>query len=188
MFFGNKTPNRSLFLYQTPFLKHKPDIDLCEQFKYFDEHDQSETETMHQIMVAFARSNEIIDWDPTIQFHPTTDTGSWIFLTQFWNFRLLQTREGQNRLLSSLSNQGTLTPSTLIADLHIRLGMSCNETTLSKHITRTYHTLANIPAEENDIDMDDILGEIHVEYPYLWILPYLQTLLTNLIQINITTR
>lgn len=173
--------HRPLFLYQKPFSIVSPTSEQSEMYHTFDEQDTSECETIWSILLAFAKANKMISVDPTVSVIGDKQGGSWIHLTQYMNFMQLQTESGLSAVEQAIDDQGILKPTTLLLECYVRLGMTCDELTLSKLITRTYHTLGNIPCADDGRDPDSILLDVHTQYPFLWILPATQAIIYNTI-------
>ena len=178
MFFP-KPKTRPIYLYQDPFVIRTPEVDMLHAYKYFDDEDKTEREKINAILITFAKNNKLIEMAPEPRFIGNNDGGSWRHHIQFLNFCTLQNPDGQMKVISSIQNQGTITPIAVLLECHVRLGMTCDELTLSKMITRTYHALGNIPTAERDEVADEILTDLHIRYPMLWLMPALQALLYN---------
>lgn len=150
----------------------RKDIDIS----YFDESEKEDLSLM-QIAITeilaqydFLRKNE-----SKFVLNPENNTMGWKWVVSLGSFRDLLVQGERDPLLAPFVNDvdGCL---RIILDLHFRLLCSMSHTTLIKVMNRIMNAIESIPVQDTDMSFADL----HVKYPYLWLIIQMQVTLRNI--------
>lgn len=177
-------PSDFLYLYQDPFLVEDTLIGRADfLIPALSDRDKAEEKRIHQMLLNFAQKQNVITFDETgIMTHVVVDDmSSWIWLTQWVNFRSLVDKLQCVKLMQSLQVRDS-EPINQLIDLHVRLGCLFEGRLLNTLCHRTLSTVSFLPYEVSKDSTAIPWYVIHKEQPFLWLLILTQALVNCNIQ------
>lgn len=180
-----KSKKGSLYLFESPFL-----VEDTEQHRFaylsetsrLNEYERLDEVEIKKLLVRFAIDAELIAIvGEEAEFNPTSDMGSLQYLQSTINYRSMIDLTQLTRILHALQN-GEQFYMNQVLDVHARLGTMYSPTLLNTIVNRTIKAISTIPYKFHPTPGNDkplTWEEIHQEYPFLWLLIYLQMILRN---------
>lgn len=177
MFFSKKD-NYTLYTFDAPFIETTSEKEILGSYLYLDDEDKLEKKAIDNQILRFCEEHRIVTFEKGAHVITVKDGGHWTHTLLFRNYRSLTSAIARNQILESFLPRPGYEPTIYLVELFTRLGIQCDQLTLSKLITRTYRSLSVVPFPlEDPQDFTIPLTDTHLEYPYLWLLPYTQSLI-----------
>lgn len=173
---------QSLFLYEDPFVAKDTEQ---HRFQYLsqtirtDNFERDDEELVRSIILRFIvdRRLVVIHKEKLVQ-NSGDNIGSWQWLVNWRSFRGLVDPDNLATVMNILSaGDGEIL--TEIFDLHARLGMLTDHSLLNSLVNRTIRSISLIPYSVKEDKTPLRWDDIHTEYPFLWLLILMQSIIRN---------
>ena len=172
----------NLFIYEKPFVVKDS---YNNQQKYLSETVRLTTEeradelTLQRLILKFIIDNGLgILNNETLTPSVNSETGSWIYLLNWMNFRSLVDQHEHVKLINALKSDNQFGVNEIL-NLHMRIGAMFDHKLLNTVCHRVMTSVGLIPYTVPKDHTKLSWEEIHEETPFIWLIILIQSVLKN---------